>query len=270
MMRSRGQQPCWQLLTANGRAQLHVVQDVMQVTAEALVAVGGRGSFIAPKKGALVYGPSCLLYDYVCNFNYQGARPVRSLASALVPALIARKCSGGRCLPCIAWTPASRACSELARPHLPRAEPCNRQGICQTNNTCFCGNGFASCAPSTGLQPLPNTLYGTYASSAGCETDLYTDINNCGHCGNVRGPARLPCCHSAHCAHAGSWQRCSASLLTRPTHALPWADALPYACAGVPHDPAILHRGRVLGSAGPTAAAASRVAATASSRPAHA
>ena len=59
----------------------------MQVTAEALVAVGGRGSFIAPKKGALVYGPSCLLYDYVCNFNYQGPRPAQSLASAGVHAL---------------------------------------------------------------------------------------------------------------------------------------------------------------------------------------
>ena len=53
-------------------AQLKVVQDVLQVTAEALVAAGGRGSFIAPKKGALEYGPQCLLYDYVCNFNYQG------------------------------------------------------------------------------------------------------------------------------------------------------------------------------------------------------
>ena len=57
------------------------------MTAEALVAVGGRGSFIAPKKGALVYGPSCLLYDYVCNFNYQGPRPAQSLASAGVHAL---------------------------------------------------------------------------------------------------------------------------------------------------------------------------------------
>lgn len=50
------------------------------MTAEALVAVGGRSSFIAPKKGALVYGPSCLLYDYVCNFNYQGPRPAQSYA----------------------------------------------------------------------------------------------------------------------------------------------------------------------------------------------
>ncbi|KAK9820843.1 hypothetical protein WJX81_005204 [Elliptochloris bilobata] len=119
------------------------------VTAEALVAASGRGSFIAPKKGALVYGPSCLLYDYVCNFNYQ--------------------------------------------------EPCNRNGICQTNNTCFCGNGFASCAPSTGLQPLPGTLYGTYASSAGCETDLYNDVYNCGHCGNVC-PTALPFCAGGVCA----------------------------------------------------------------------
>lgn len=62
------------------------------MTAEALVAVGGRGSFIAPKKGALVYGPSCLLYDYVCNFNYQGPRPAQS------PALTPREQSGaGAC-----------------------------------------------------------------------------------------------------------------------------------------------------------------------------
>ena len=66
------------------------------------------------------------------------------------------------------------------------ADPCNAHGICQTNNTCFCGNGYASCAPQTGLQPLPGTLYGTFASSAGCETDVYNDVYNCGHCNNVR------------------------------------------------------------------------------------
>lgn len=150
-----------------------------------------------------------------------------------------------------------------------RAEPCNRQGICQTNNTCFCGNGFASCAPSTGLQPLPNTLYGTYASSAGCETDLYTDIYNCGHCGNVRSPDRA-CANLLKrlCASAPTWQRCSASLYAS-THARPGAETLPCSRAGVPHNAAVLLRGRVLGGAGPAAAAARRPAA-AGSRPAHA
>ena len=109
--------------------------------------------------------------------------------------------------------------SDLLR--LPRAEPCNRQGICQTNNTCFCGNGFASCAPSTGLQPLPNTLYGTYASSAGCETDLYTDVNNCGHCGNVRGPgsarAVLPPRTLTACSTLAALQRVSARLANART-----------------------------------------------------
>ena len=85
----------------------------MQGTAEALVAVGGRGSFIAPKKGALVYGPSCLLYDYVCNFNYQGPHPAPSLASAAVHALTARERPWGlparRCMGHPSWAPVERA-----------------------------------------------------------------------------------------------------------------------------------------------------------------
>lgn len=41
--------------------------------ANAILETSGRGSFIAPAVGLLHYGPSCYLYDHVCNFNYQGA-----------------------------------------------------------------------------------------------------------------------------------------------------------------------------------------------------
>ena len=41
-------------------------------TANVILEFSGRGSFIAPAVGFLHYGPSCYLYDHVCNFNYQG------------------------------------------------------------------------------------------------------------------------------------------------------------------------------------------------------
>ena len=59
---------------------------------------------------------------------------------------------------------------------VPDAEPCNRRGDCQTNNTCFCTNGYKTCRPNDG------TITG---ASAGCETDIYEDDNNCGDCFNV-------------------------------------------------------------------------------------
>ncbi|CAK0785605.1 hypothetical protein CVIRNUC_008816 [Coccomyxa viridis] len=94
--------------------------------ANAILETSGRGSFIAPAVGLLHYGPSCYLYDHVCNFNYQ--------------------------------------------------EPCNLRGDCQTNNTCFCTNGYKTCRANDG------TITG---ASAGCETDIYEDDNNCGDCFNV-------------------------------------------------------------------------------------
>ncbi|BDA48366.1 hypothetical protein COCOBI_12-0430 [Coccomyxa sp. Obi] len=98
----------------------------LPVSAELFLATAGRGSFIAPAVGFLHYGPSCYLYDHVCNFNYQ--------------------------------------------------EPCNLRGTCQTNNTCFCTNGFKTCSPNDGTMT---------SATAGCETDIYTDTNNCGDCGVV-------------------------------------------------------------------------------------
>ena len=59
---------------------------------------------------------------------------------------------------------------------VPDAEPCNLRGDCQTNNTCFCTNGYKTCRPNDG------TITG---ASAGCETDIYEDDNNCGDCFNV-------------------------------------------------------------------------------------
>lgn len=44
----------------------------LPLTAEVILETSGRGSFIAPAQGFLHYGPSCYLYDHVCNFNYQG------------------------------------------------------------------------------------------------------------------------------------------------------------------------------------------------------
>ena len=44
----------------------------LPVSAELFLSTAGRGSFIAPAVGFLHYGPSCYLYDHVCNFNYQG------------------------------------------------------------------------------------------------------------------------------------------------------------------------------------------------------
>ena len=56
------------------------------------------------------------------------------------------------------------------------AEPCNLRGDCQTNNTCFCTNGYKTCVPNDGT---------IISASAGCETYVYGDPNNCGECGNV-------------------------------------------------------------------------------------
>ena len=44
-----------------------------------------------------------------------------------------------------------------------RAEPCNLNGICQSNNTCFCENDFATCAPLD--------------TTNGCETNIGNDTN---------------------------------------------------------------------------------------------
>ena len=60
---------------------------------------------------------------------------------------------------------------------LSRAEPCNLRGTCQTNNTCFCTNGYATCRPQDGTMT---------SATAGCETNIYTSKSNCGTCGNVR------------------------------------------------------------------------------------
>ena len=46
-----------------------------------------------------------------------------------------------------------------------RAEPCNLNGICQSNNTCFCENDFATCAPLD--------------TTNGCETNIGNDTNKC-------------------------------------------------------------------------------------------
>jgi len=47
----------------------------LPVTAQLILETSGRGSFIAPAVGFLHFGPSCYLYDHVCNFNYQGRSP---------------------------------------------------------------------------------------------------------------------------------------------------------------------------------------------------
>jgi hypothetical protein len=44
-----------------------------------------------------------------------------------------------------------------------RAEPCNLQGICQTNNTCFCDNSFTTCL--------------SIDKTNGCETQTGSDVN---------------------------------------------------------------------------------------------
>ena len=53
-------------------AQLKPEIQYTSVVAQAILETSGRGSFIAPAVGFLHYGPSCYLYDHVCNFNYQG------------------------------------------------------------------------------------------------------------------------------------------------------------------------------------------------------
>jgi hypothetical protein len=55
-------------------AQLKPEIQYLPVTSELILSTSGRGSFIAPAVGFLHFGPSCYLYDHVCNFNYQGAR----------------------------------------------------------------------------------------------------------------------------------------------------------------------------------------------------
>ena len=53
-------------------AQLKPYIQYYSYSAELILQTSGRGSFIAPAVGFLHYGPSCYLYDHVCNFNYQG------------------------------------------------------------------------------------------------------------------------------------------------------------------------------------------------------
>ena len=84
--------------------------------------------------------------------------PVRSYARACSPYR-----DGGLCL-------------LVLMKYVPDAEPCNLRGDCQTNNTCFCTNGYKTCKANDG------TITG---ASAGCETDIYEDDNNCGDCFNV-------------------------------------------------------------------------------------
>ena len=64
------------------------------------------------------------------------------------------------------------------------AEPCNLRGDCQTNNTCYCTNGWKTCVPNDGT---------VTSASAGCETYVYGDPNNCGECGNVSSPEPCRC-----------------------------------------------------------------------------
>ena len=53
-------------------AQLKPYIQYAPEAAQLILETSGRGSFIAPAVGFLHYGPSCYLYDHVCNFNYQG------------------------------------------------------------------------------------------------------------------------------------------------------------------------------------------------------
>ena len=43
------------------------------------------------------------------------------------------------------------------------AEPCNLHGVCQSNNTCFCGNAHSTCKPKD--------------TTSGCETNTGSDNN---------------------------------------------------------------------------------------------
>ena len=72
------------------------------------------------------------------------------------------------------------------------AEPCNLHGVCQTNNTCACTNGYKTCRPQSGTQT---------SATAGCETNVYTDNQNCGTCGNVRFPRTPGPCRSLPSSH---------------------------------------------------------------------
>ena len=62
-----------------------------------------------------------------------------------------------------------------------RAEPCNLNGICQSNNTCFCENDFATCAPLD--------------TTNGCETNIGNDTNK-------RALPARPACEQHHCLPA--------------------------------------------------------------------
>ena len=146
--------------------QLKPYIQYLPTTAELILKTSGRGSFIAPAVGFLHYGPDCYLYDHVCNFNYQGGVPLKAAegSAEMLKSCVAvheQKRARGPCMTML-------ACG---------AEPCNLHGTCQTNNTCFCTNGYATCRPPDG------TITG---ATAGCETDIYTDKTNCGTCGNVR------------------------------------------------------------------------------------
>ncbi|EIE27791.1 hypothetical protein COCSUDRAFT_45996 [Coccomyxa subellipsoidea C-169] len=140
----------------------------LPVSSELILSTSGRGSFIAPAVGFLHYGPSCYLYDHVCNFNYQ--------------------------------------------------EPCNLRGTCQTNNTCFCTNGFKTC------RPLDGTMT---SATAGCETDIYTDVNNCGDCGFV--------CPAGQICDGGGCFDANGGPLPAPRCALPPTTAATTAHCGSRH-----------------------------------
>jgi hypothetical protein len=101
----------------------------LPLTAELILATSGRGSFIAPAQGFLHYGPSCYLYDHVCNFNYQGA----PLSTQLLPTFLTRHCTRSALRAPLGMEHGSRAhCVKASRSQHSdqQLHQKSRQGIC--------------------------------------------------------------------------------------------------------------------------------------------
>ncbi len=99
-------------------AQLKPYIQYTSLEANAILETSGRGSFIAPAVGLLHYGPSCYLYDHVCNFNYQGEHivcPAHSYNSL---------CHWPFRCPFMHCSVLSARCEALARPLAPWSSTC--------------------------------------------------------------------------------------------------------------------------------------------------
>lgn len=180
------------------------------------VAASGPYSFIAPPFGLKVFGPGCQVFDWACRSMFQ-VRKERQRGFSFpsffffFSLLQLTRFPSFLFLP-FSLSPFSSSSSSSSTPHHGQV-PCSGHGVCLSTvpSVCKCFSGYASC-----LAP---------GSSTGCETNTFSDPNNCGGCGRnlTTGepvpqfvcPAVTPvCCGRLGCQTQAA---CSAAIKTNST-----------------------------------------------------